>query len=115
MNDSRVQVGVKKLPMHLQSSQNRLLIKGGKVVNDDRMFTADIYIEDGVIRQVGNQLSIPGGVRIIEASGKMVIPGGVDPHTCFDSSCFGLNTSDDFYSGTRAALAGGTTTISLFV
>ncbi|XP_018651041.1 dihydropyrimidinase related protein-2 (M38 family) [Schistosoma mansoni] len=111
MNDSRVQVGVKKLPMHLQSSQNRLLIKGGKVVNDDRMFTADIYIEDGVIRQVGSQLSIPGGVRIIEASGRMVIPGGVDPHTCFDSSCFGLNTSDDFYSGTRAALAGGTTTI----
>ncbi|KAK4471678.1 hypothetical protein MN116_005083 [Schistosoma mekongi] len=111
MNDSRVQVGVKKLPMHLQSSQNRLLIKGGKVVNDDRMFTADIYIEDGVIRQVGSQLSIPGGVRVIDASGKMVIPGGVDSHTCFESSCFGLNTSDDFYSGTRAALAGGTTTI----
>ncbi|CAH8496019.1 unnamed protein product [Schistosoma turkestanicum] len=111
MNDSRVQVGVKKLPMHLQSSQNRLLIKGGKVINDDRMFNADIYIEDGVIRQVGSQLSIPGGVRIIEASGKMVIPGGVDPHTCFESSSLGLTTSEDFYSGTRAALAGGTTTI----
>ncbi|CAH8525267.1 unnamed protein product [Heterobilharzia americana] len=111
MNESRVQVGVKKLPMHLQSSQNRLLVKGGKVVNDDRMFVADIYIEDGVIRQVGSQLSIPGGVRVIDASGKLVIPGGVDPHTCFESSCFGQATSDDFYSGTRAALAGGTTTI----
>ncbi|KAF5396722.1 Dihydropyrimidinase, partial [Paragonimus heterotremus] len=115
MNDTKIQVGLKKLPIHLQSSQTRLLIKGGKVINDDRAFIGDIYIEDGVIKQVGLHLTIPGGVRVIDATGKLVLPGGVDTHTHMQMPFMGCCTSDDFYTGTRAAVAGGTTTIIDFV
>ncbi|CAH0731555.1 unnamed protein product, partial [Brenthis ino] len=106
---------VKKVPIHLQSSQNRLLIKNGRVVNDDGMEDADVYIEDGVIKQVGRNLIIPGGTRTIDATGKLVMPGGIDPHTHFELEMMGAKTADDFYKGTRAAVAGGTTTIMDFV
>lgn len=102
---------VKKVPIHLQSSQNRLLIKNGRVVNDDGMEDADVYIEDGVIKQVGRNLIIPGGTRTIDATGKLVMPGGIDPHTHFELEMMGAKTADDFYKGTRAAVAGGTTTV----
>ncbi|XP_063834894.1 dihydropyrimidinase [Ostrinia nubilalis] len=106
---------VKKVPIHLQSSQNRLLIKNGRVVNDDGMEDADVYIEDGVIKQVGRNLIIPGGTRTIDATGKLVIPGGIDPHTHFELEMMGAKAADDFYKGTRAAVAGGTTTVLDFV
>lgn len=106
---------VKKVPIHLQSSQNRLLIKNGRVVNDDGMEDADVYIEDGIIKQVGRNLIIPGGTRTIDATGKLVMPGGIDPHTHFELEMMGAKTVDDFYKGTRAAVAGGTTTIIDFV
>ncbi|XP_063370260.1 dihydropyrimidinase-like [Cydia amplana] len=106
---------VKKVPIHLQSSQNRLLIKNGRVVNDDGMEDADVYIEDGIIKQVGRNLIIPGGTRTIDATGKLVMPGGIDPHTHFELEMMGAKTVDDFYKGTRAAVAGGTTTVIDFV
>ncbi|KAL1459166.1 hypothetical protein WDU94_011173 [Cyamophila willieti] len=102
---------VKKVPIHLQSSQNRLLIKNGKVVNADKIADLDIYIENGVIQQLGRNLIVPGGVRIIDAGGCYVIPGGIDPHTHFELELMGATTVDDFYHGTKAAVAGGTTTI----
>ena len=109
----------KKIIMHLQSAQNRIVIKNGLVVNHDGSRYADVYIEDAVIKQVGQHLIIPGGTRIIDATGKWVIPGGIDPNVHFQTPVDtsgtsvegGTRTIDDFYVGTKAAIAGGTTTI----
>ncbi|CAG9818544.1 unnamed protein product [Phaedon cochleariae] len=106
---------VKKVPIHLQSSQNRLLIKNGKVVTEDDVFDEDVYIEDGIIKQMGRNLIIPGGTRVIDARGNYLLPGGIDPHTHFDFEFMGTRSVDDFYTGTKSAIAGGTTMIIDFV
>jgi dihydropyrimidinase len=94
---------------------SRIVIVGGRVVNDDRSFDADVYIEDGIIRDVGNKLSVPDGARVIDARGKLVMPGGIDTHTHMQLPFMGTSSVDDFYRGTVAALAGGTTMIIDFV
>jgi dihydroorotase-like cyclic amidohydrolase len=87
-----------------------IMIKGGTVVNDDNMEEADIIIEDGKITEVGQDLEVPSGAKIIDASDMFVMPGGID--TCTTLKGDGqLPLADDFASGTRAALAGGTTTV----
>ncbi|XP_058822786.1 dihydropyrimidinase isoform X2 [Topomyia yanbarensis] len=100
-----------------QSAQNRLYIKRGHVVNHDGMQQADVYIEDGTIRYVGSgaDFVVPGGCRTIDATGKMLLPGGIDPHTHFQLEFGGTVSVDDFYQGTKAAVAGGTTTVIDFV
>ena len=83
-----------------------LLIKNGTVVNADFSEKADVLIEDGKIIAVGKNLK---GDTTIDATGCYVMPGGIDPHTHMDMPFMGTTTADDFESGTKAGLAGGTT------
>jgi len=74
---------VKKVPIHLQSAQNRLIIKNGTVVNAHGSEQVDVYMEDYVIRMIGKHLIIPGGTRVIDATGKLLLPGGIDCNVHF--------------------------------
>jgi len=87
-----------------------LLIRNGRVVTASDDYRADIYVEDDKVSLIGNSLDLQAD-EVIDASGKLVIPGGVDPHTHMDMPFGGTTSSDDFESGTRAAAFGGTTTI----
>ncbi|XP_068937021.1 dihydropyrimidinase isoform X2 [Petaurus breviceps papuanus] len=93
----------------------RLLIRGGRVVNEDCSQLADVLVEDGVVRALGPDLlaagASPEGLRILDATGKLVLPGGIDTHTHMQFPFMGSQSIDDFYQGTKAALAGGTTMI----
>ena len=62
-------------------------------------------------RQVGQGLQPPSAAKVVDASGKLVLPGGIDAHTHLQLSLNGVNTVDDFLIGSKAALAGGTTTV----
>lgn len=90
-------------------------LRGGTVVNADRQFRADVYCADGVIQAVGENLEVPAGAQVVDAGGQYVMPGGIDPHTHMQLPFMGTVASEDFYSGTAAAMAGGTTTIIDFV
>lgn len=90
--------------MLANSASVRILIKGGKVVNDDCTHEADVYIENGIIQQVGRELMIPGGAKVIDATGKLVIPGGIDTSTHFHQTFMNATCVDDFYHGTKVML-----------
>lgn len=87
-----------------------VLVKGGTVVTSTETREADVRVEDGRIAEVGTNLSSPEA-RIIDAAGKLVLPGGVDVHTHFNLEVGGLKVADGFFEGTRSAACGGTTTI----
>lgn len=92
-----------------------LLIRGGTAVTCDETFDADIVCEDGKIRAVGKNLSVPANAEIVDARKCYVMPGGIDPHTHMQLPFMGTVASEDFFTGTAAALAGGTTMILDFV
>lgn len=92
-----------------------VIIRGGTVVTADTSFKADVYCQDGKIMAIGDNLEVPSDAELIDANDKYIIPGGIDPHTHMQLPFMGTVASDDFYSGTAAGLAGGTTTIIDFV
>jgi len=92
-----------------------LLIRGGTVVDANYSYRADVLCEGGTILAIGDALSAPAGCEIIDAGGQYVMPGGIDPHTHMELPFMGTVASEDFYTGTAAGLAGGTTSIIDFV
>ena len=84
------------------------VIKNGTVVTADLTYKADVLIQDGKIIEIGPNLS---GDEQLDATGCYVMPGGIDPHTHLEMPFMGTYSSDDFESGTRAALSGGTTMV----
>ena len=92
-----------------------VIIKGGTAVTAEQSFKADVYCEDGRIAQVGLDLDTPTGAEVVDAGGQFVMPGGIDPHTHMQLPFMGTVASEDFYTGTAAGLAGGTTCIIDFV
>ncbi|MGR0278519.1 dihydropyrimidinase [Marinomonas dokdonensis] len=92
-----------------------LLIKGGTIVTHEETYQADILCEGSKITAIGKELSAPADAEVLDATGKLVMPGGIDPHTHMQLPFMGTVAKDDFASGTAAALAGGTTSIIDFV
>ena len=92
-----------------------VLIKGGTVINAEQSIRADVLCKDGVIADIGEGLKAPKGSAVVDAGGQYVMPGGIDPHTHMQLPFMGTVASEDFYSGTAAGLAGGTTMIIDFV
>ena len=86
------------------------LIKNGTVVYANGSYTADVLVEGEKITQVAKTIDAPG-MTVIDASGKYIFPGFIDTHTHFDLDAGDFHTADDFYTGTKAAIAGGTTSI----
>ena len=91
-----------------------ILIKNGHIFTAVDNYVADILVNDGKIRTIGTDLSAEDA-KTIDAAGKYVIPGGIDPHTHLDFPFGGTVSSDDFSTGTIAAAVGGTTSIVDFV
>ena len=93
-----------------------ILFRGGTIVSDNRSYRGDILVAGETITAVGERLAKPAAIdRIIDASGCLVFPGGIDPHVHFALQTPAGVSADDFASGSRAALAGGTTTVIDFV
>lgn len=92
-----------------------ILIKNGEIVTSVNRFKSDIYIGNNKITAIGKKLTKSAKDTVIDADGQYVFPGGVDVHTHLDMPFMGTSSSDDFESGTIAAVCGGTTSIIDFV
>ncbi|MEZ4774041.1 MAG: dihydropyrimidinase [Bacteroidia bacterium] len=91
-----------------------ILIQNGRIITADADFTGDVYIEGESIVAVGKNLTFQAD-EVIDASGKLVFPGGIDPHVHLDMPFMGTYSSDNYETGTRAALFGGTTMVIDFI
>jgi dihydropyrimidinase len=90
------------------------LIRNGRIITASEDYIADIFIEDEKISIIGKELDVEADL-VIDASGKYVFPGGIDPHVHLDMPFMGTFSSDNYETGTRAALYGGTTMVIDFI
>src|SRR3974377_379759 len=88
-----------------------VLIQNGTVVNADSTVKADLLIDGAVIKEVRAGIPASAAGKVVDASGLLVLPGGIDAHTHLDMPFGGATSADDFETGTRAAAFGGTTSI----
>lgn len=86
------------------------LLKGGTIINADGRRTADLLIDGEKIEQIGENLTCEGA-QVVDVSGKLLLPGFIDAHTHFDLDVCNTTTADDFYTGGKSALRGGTTMV----
>ncbi|WP_027398201.1 dihydropyrimidinase [Anaerovorax odorimutans] len=92
-----------------------LLIKNGTIVTADSTIKADIAVTDGKIMAIGQNIKAENNTEVVDANGKLVLPGAIDAHTHLAMPFGGTISSDDYEAGTRAAACGGTTTVFDFV
>ena len=92
-----------------------ILVRGGTVLTADQSYRADVLVAGGKITAIGEDLEVPAGAEVVDAGGCYVMPGGIDPHTHMELPFMGTVASEDFFSGTTAGAAGGTTMIIDFV
>jgi dihydropyrimidinase len=88
-----------------------LLIQNGTIVNADATVKADLLVDGAVIKEVRAGIPPSAAMTVVDATGLLLLPGGIDAHTHLDMPFGGTNSADDFETGTRAAAIGGTTTI----
>ena len=88
-----------------------LLIKNGEIVTADTRYVADIYCEGETVTKIDRNLSPPAGAEVIDARGKFVFPGFIDPHVHIYLPFMGTYSKDTYETGSKAALVGGTTTL----
>lgn len=87
------------------------MIRNGTVVTATDSYVADVALVDGKVAAIGKDLPLENVRQVLDASGKLVLPGGIDVHTHLDMPFGGTTSADDFETGTRAAAFGGTTTL----
>ena len=92
-----------------------LIIKNGTIVTATEMFKADLAVKDGKIAAIGADLPTDGCANVVDAAGKLVLPGAIDAHTHLAMPFGGTISADGYFAGTRAAACGGTTTVFDYV
>src|SRR4028119_388412 len=88
-----------------------LLIKGGEVVTASERYVGDIWCEGETVTSIGKDLDAPADAEVIDATGKYVFPGFIDPHVHIYLPFMGTFSKDTYETGSQAALVGGTTTL----
>jgi dihydropyrimidinase len=91
-----------------------ILIKNGRIITATDDYVADIFTEGETVRAIGRNLKLDAD-KEIDAAGKLIFPGGIDPHVHLDMPFMGTFSSDNYETGTRAALFGGTTMVIDFI
>jgi dihydropyrimidinase len=88
-----------------------VLIRNGEIVTSEERYFADIYVEDQTITRIGRDLDVPEGTEVIDATGKLIFPGFIDPHVHIHLPFMGTFAKDTYETASVAALIGGTTSL----